>query len=731
MSVYLTELTRFLAAQSWQIAVLTIAVALATAALRHRTAHIRYLLWLIVLAKCLVPPVFVVSVRVLPAEAPAAVPIASSEPAQHERGDAMKPAPAPASAREPSSAFVVAASEQGEHRVREPLPFNAYAAIAWIVGASLYFVQSGLRAIRGHHWVRRGRRPLPDDARQDTEAILPVSPSGRSPAIWIMDDIGQPFVLGLLRGSIYVPTTFLENHDIAQRRHVLAHELAHIQRLDPAMNLLQTIAQGLFWCHPLVWWVNRQIRHEREKCCDERAVAQLGAKAKDYCSAVVETLASAESSEQPIPSLAVADSSRNLEERIRTMLEPGRTFHERSSYTGGICVVLVVLLTAPTTLVLSARARTEPAMEQPPRTTDSQKEAISHGDLKGALPDDWRLKYDDGITGGGNARRWPAGMADDLVSLEVTPIPRDREKDDWRAGKYEFEIRSSDDREVGTIMVQPNLMDEDTGQMLLPNRMTLRPGLYSLLYRREGGRNPDNFWMYGGPFEVDLSKPGMYDLRFAPKLGQARITGALGGCYALNFARMDATGTALRGTVYQYPPKQHVIDGIPAGRYRLSAVAQLDRSNVFVSQAAATVAADQTITVDMPAPPTGTCSLKGKLLGRPRKYKTPWPTHPESSGKWYILLRNPGSGPIRQTHAYEAKTMDSRYVIRGSAIVQETDDTARYDIVGIAPGEYTVTAIEHPSFGGCTVERQQSRTLTLKAGEETILDFDLRGSTTP
>jgi len=264
-----------------------------------------------------------------------------------------------------------------------------------------------------------------------------------------------------------------------------------------------------------------------------------------------------------------------------------------------------------------------------------------------------------------------------------------------------------------------------------PQLMIFKPSRYLLQYRRSGGKNPDNFWMYGGPFEVDLSKPGMYHLRFAPKLGQARITGALGGCYALNFARMDATGTALRGTIYQYPPTQYVIDGIPAGRYHLSAVAQLDRSNVFVSQAAATVAADQTITVDMPAPPTGTCSLKGKLLGRPREYKTPWPTHPQSAGKWYVLLRNPGSGPIRQTHAYEAKTMDSRYVIRGSAIVQETHDTARYNIVGIAPGEYTVTAIEHPSFGGCTIERQQSRTLTLKADEEATLDFDLRGSTTP
>jgi len=51
MGAYLNELVRYLAAQSWQIAVLTAAVAVVTFALRHRSAHVRYLLWLIVLAK--------------------------------------------------------------------------------------------------------------------------------------------------------------------------------------------------------------------------------------------------------------------------------------------------------------------------------------------------------------------------------------------------------------------------------------------------------------------------------------------------------------------------------------------------------------------------------------------------------------------------------------------------------------------------------------------------------
>ncbi len=69
--------------------------------------------------------------------------------------------------------------------------------------------------------------------------------------------------------------------------------------------------------------------------------------------------------------------------------------------------------------------------------------------------------------------------------------------------------------------------------------------------------------------------------------------------------------------------------------------------------------------------------------------------------------------------------MDSLYLVRKPNIVQETKDQAQYQIEGIVPGKYTVTAIEHPSWAGCTITRQQSKTLVLKDSEQAVLDFDL------
>jgi ankyrin repeat protein/beta-lactamase regulating signal transducer with metallopeptidase domain len=256
-----------------------------------------------------------------------------------------------------------------------------YAGIAWIAGAGLYLAMNLLRAVRGRHWLVARRRPLPDEVRKEIETLLSTPGRRPLPPVWVIDEIGQPFVWGLLRGSIYVPSHFVKIGARDHRKHVLAHELSHVLRFDAAVNALQTLAQGLFWFHPFVWWANREIRREREKCCDEMAVAQLGTEPREYCHAVVETLMSAETSARPVPSLAVAGPARNLEERIKTMLMPGKRFYKRPSLITASLIFLAALVTVPTALVLTARAQTE----SPKTETNSPQtlhEAAAAGDLE-------------------------------------------------------------------------------------------------------------------------------------------------------------------------------------------------------------------------------------------------------------------------------------------------------------------------------------------------------------
>ncbi|MBM4027125.1 MAG: M56 family metallopeptidase [Planctomycetes bacterium] len=303
MDAYLSELMRYLVAQSGQIAVLTTVVAVATFALRRRSAHVRYLFWLVVLAKCLVPPLYLVPVRVLPETMPERVPpILSGAIWTDEHFHFPSPAANPLGREPRESVLPPPVPQTSEPR----LSVSGWLGILWIAGAGGYLMMNLLRALRGRLWLRRTRRPLPDDVLAEMADLLPVYGIRRLPRIWIVEGVGQPFVWGLLRGSIYVPAGFFAIESPQHRRDVLAHELSHVLRFDPAVNTLQVVAQALFWFHPFVWWANRKIRQEREKACDEIAVAHLNARPKEYSATIVSALIQAQESTRRVPSLAVA-----------------------------------------------------------------------------------------------------------------------------------------------------------------------------------------------------------------------------------------------------------------------------------------------------------------------------------------------------------------------------------------------------------------------------------------
>jgi len=368
VEIYLTHIADYLLAQSWQIAVLTIAVAIAAFALKNRSAHIRYLLWLVVVAKCLTPPLLTIPLAILPQEKPAivleAVGTTVSEPLE------LPLAP-------PETALATVVREEPKK-----LNIREWLGIAWLVGAGIYLMINLLRALRANLWLARKRRALSAELRSDIESLFSAHRIRSFPGVWLMDGISQPFVWGLLRGSIYLPANFLNVKNPDHQRSVLGHELSHIVRFDAAVNFLQVIAQAIFWFHPFVWWANKKIRTEREKCCDEMAIARLNALPKDYSTAILETLAAKHEQTRPVPSLAVAGPVKNIEERIKTMLRPGKKFYKHPSFRVIIILLLVALLTVPIGCALKSRSRTETATEFEDKPTKSLRQAAKDGDLE-------------------------------------------------------------------------------------------------------------------------------------------------------------------------------------------------------------------------------------------------------------------------------------------------------------------------------------------------------------
>ena len=85
-----------------------------------------------------------------------------------------------------------------------------------------------------------------------------------------------PAVIGWFRPVIFLPVTALSGLSEEQLQAVIVHELAHIRRFDPFVNVFQVSVETLLFYHPAVWWLNKRIRAEREHCCDDVAVELCG-----------------------------------------------------------------------------------------------------------------------------------------------------------------------------------------------------------------------------------------------------------------------------------------------------------------------------------------------------------------------------------------------------------------------------------------------------------------------
>jgi beta-lactamase regulating signal transducer with metallopeptidase domain len=123
-----------------------------------------------------------------------------------------------------------------------------------------------------------------------------------------------PAVVGWFRPVILLPVSALTGLNAQQLEAVIAHELAHVKRLDAFVNLFQIAAETLLFYHPAVWWVSKRIRAERENCCDDVAISICG-NAVEYARALA-TMAEWQSA----PALAMAANRSPLAERVARLL---------------------------------------------------------------------------------------------------------------------------------------------------------------------------------------------------------------------------------------------------------------------------------------------------------------------------------------------------------------------------------------------------------------------------
>jgi Zn-dependent protease with chaperone function len=258
----------------------------------------------------------------------------------------------------------------------------------WSIGATL----CALRVLVGHARIeglrRRGVRPPPALAARFDALRASFSLPDRV-GLLLSPDAAVPLAIGVLRPAVLLPPALLLKLSVDQVDALLAHELAHLRRLDPLIAALQGLVEAVYFFHPAAWWISAQVRAEREFCCDRAAATRCG-------DPIAYARALAALAEVRLALPAPAADGGPLMDRIRTLVDP-RPPRRRPV---GAAVLLLAL-----GLVSAAWAGGEvsdadgPAAEPSTQSNDAQEAMKEHSDVHGALRADaaelWRSHIDD------------------------------------------------------------------------------------------------------------------------------------------------------------------------------------------------------------------------------------------------------------------------------------------------------------------------------------------------
>jgi len=102
--------------------------------------------------------------------------------------------------------------------------------------------------------------------------------------VMVCDHIASPFILGIIRPKIYIPSST----DIKDVYYVLAHENAHLKRRDHFWKPLGFLLLSVYWFNPVLWVAYVLLCRDIELACDEKVIKELGIEAKKpYSTALV------------------------------------------------------------------------------------------------------------------------------------------------------------------------------------------------------------------------------------------------------------------------------------------------------------------------------------------------------------------------------------------------------------------------------------------------------------
>lgn len=339
--------------QFWQVTLLIPVAVLLVRWLGRKRSHLAYGLLVVVLLKCVTPPiwssragVFSWTAGLVSADRPAteeavSSPVAPRTTEQSLPSDAHTDGTVDATSG-PDNVATLPPVNATESRdvAAEPAVTTTLKSIdwRWLAGLSLSliwllgmcFVAAKLawELWKLRQWCRNA---APADGPIQNQARVLARQMGlpSTPEVLVTEESVMPAAAGVWREVVLLPRHVIDSVSPEEFELVLAHELNHFRRWDTVVGGLQAMAQVVWWFHPLVWWLNRELRRYREQCCDEEILARLECRPPQYARCLLNVL---ELNERFSPALGLAGMSpfEVTSQRLRNIMR------SRAGFTAGM-----------------------------------------------------------------------------------------------------------------------------------------------------------------------------------------------------------------------------------------------------------------------------------------------------------------------------------------------------------------------------------------------------------
>ena len=197
--------------------------------------------------------------------------------------------------------------------VTTPTDFIEVMVCLWIIGMILLFSYAVASYIKIGYTIRASVK------REDN--------------LWVCDGIQTPFILGLIRPQIYLPSYIEEGHV----PYIVAHENEHIRFKDNWWKPFGFALLTVYWFNPLVWVAYILMCRDIEMACDERVIRTMGVEDKKNYS---KSLLFCSIPRNFISACPVAFGEVGVKERIRKIVD----YRKPSAWIITIAAVLCLIM---------------------------------------------------------------------------------------------------------------------------------------------------------------------------------------------------------------------------------------------------------------------------------------------------------------------------------------------------------------------------------------------------